>query len=144
MNFNKKQISTLFLLLFGLLSFSQDIKKHKWQERVLLIYSKNKNSEHIQNQISTLLEKKTELEDRKIIMYTISENQFRTNFSENWLPSNFNFAKYNKDNEDFQVVLIGLDGGVKIKQTTLLTTQKLFGLIDHMPMRRRELNSKQN
>lgn len=144
MNFNKKQFSTLFLLLFGLLSLSQDIKKHKWQERVLLIYSKHKNSEHLNNQISTLLKKKTELEERKIMIYTISENQFRTNFSENWLPSNFNFKKYNKNNEDFLAVLIGLDGGVKLKQTTLLTTSKLFGLIDGMPMRRRELNSKQN
>jgi hypothetical protein len=36
------------------------------------------------------------------------------------------------------VVLIGLDGGVKLRQSHAATNEQLFGLIDAMPMRRAE------
>ena len=41
----------------------------------------------------------------------------------------------------FEVVLIGLDGGIKLRQTKLVSLDKLFTLIDGMPMRRNELKN---
>jgi hypothetical protein len=37
------------------------------------------------------------------------------------------------------VLLIGLDGEVKLRQSQVATNEQLFGLIDSMPMRRAEL-----
>jgi hypothetical protein len=37
------------------------------------------------------------------------------------------------------VLLIGLDGEVKLRQSHAATNEQLFGLIDTMPMRRAEL-----
>jgi hypothetical protein len=42
----------------------------------------------------------------------------------------------------FQVVLIGKDGGVKLRSSEPVSMKDLFGLIDSMPMRQQEMESK--
>ena len=37
------------------------------------------------------------------------------------------------------MILIGLDGGIKLEQTTILKKKELFRIIDSMPMRMEEL-----
>jgi hypothetical protein len=45
-----------------------------------------------------------------------------------------------KENKSgFQVLLIGLDGGVKMDQSEIISCKKLFGTIDSMPMRKAEM-----
>ena len=41
----------------------------------------------------------------------------------------------------FEISLIGLDGGIKLSQNEILTAEKLFGIIDQMPMRRIEVEN---
>ena len=41
-----------------------------------------------------------------------------------------------------QVLLIGKDGGVKLRSTEPVSTDELFALIDSMPMRRREMEER--
>lgn len=53
--------------------------------------------------------------------------------------SNELYSEYKTRNNSFEVLLIGLDGGVKLRQAEVLSNEKLFGRIDQMPMRRREL-----
>jgi hypothetical protein len=47
-------------------------------------------------------------------------------------------------NSEFEVKLIGLDGSVKNKETAVINPQKVFDLIDSMPMRRQELKKRIN
>jgi hypothetical protein len=42
----------------------------------------------------------------------------------------------------FQVLLIGKDGGVKLRSSEPVSMKDIFGLIDSMPMRRQEMESK--
>ena len=51
-------------------------------------------------------------------------------------------GKILNDKEDFEVILIGLDGGIKLQQTEVLKKEALFNIVDAMPMRRNELNRK--
>ncbi|MDP5094209.1 MAG: DUF4174 domain-containing protein, partial [Polaribacter sp.] len=51
------------------------------------------------------------------------------------------FLKYNPKNTPFKVMLIGLDGGIKLAQSTVLSKEKLFAIIDGMPMRKREIRN---
>ena len=44
-------------------------------------------------------------------------------------------------NNDFEVILIGLDGGIKLRQDQTLLKQDLFRIIDAMPMRRNEIRN---
>lgn len=41
--------------------------------------------------------------------------------------------------DGFEVVLVGKDGGVKIRQKTPLTSEDLLATIDRMPMRKANL-----
>ena len=42
----------------------------------------------------------------------------------------------------FTFLLVGRDGGEKLRSTEIVKTEKLFGLIDAMPMRKREVKNK--
>ena len=42
----------------------------------------------------------------------------------------------------FAAVLVGRDGGEKFRSSEPVPAEKLFGLIDAMPMRRRETNAR--
>jgi hypothetical protein len=52
------------------------------------------------------------------------------------------YNEYKKTDSGFEVILLGLDGGIKLQQNELLNLEKLYATIDVMPMRRRELERK--
>jgi hypothetical protein len=41
--------------------------------------------------------------------------------------------------DEFEIILIGKDGGVKLRSKTPISLEELFSLIDAMPMRRQEM-----
>ena len=127
--------------LFTLASSGQDLKNHQWKNRVLLIFSNEKNADNYNEQIKLLSEVKEELLERKIEVYSTTKTEFIPNFKGNWKISNHLFKKYVSISKDFQVILIGLDGGIKLKEDRVLSMEKLFSIIDGMPMRRRELRN---
>ena len=129
-------------MLSTLSSFSQDLSKHQWENRVLLVFTDDKNADAFKHQIAILSEHKKGLEERKLVIYQFTKNEFTTNFNDVWSSSNSLFKKYVKDNESFKVMLIGLDGGIKLEQNSILSPEKLFTIIDGMPMRRNELKRK--
>nr|WP_298991815.1 DUF4174 domain-containing protein [uncultured Polaribacter sp.] len=134
----------IFVCIFSFVfsSYSQDVKKHKWENRVLLVFTHKKNDEIFNKQISNLLKEKKGLTERKLIIYQFVKDQYSINFDSKWLLSSLKKNKYKTESENFKVVLIGLDGGIKLEQTSLLSTKKLFTIIDGMPMRRNEIRNK--
>ena len=56
------------------------------------------------------------------------------------------YKKYKVDRQtDFTLILVGKDGSEKLRTHSLLSNNKLFALIDAMPMRREEMrNTKKN
>ena len=46
------------------------------------------------------------------------------------------------DTKTFSVVLVGKDGGEKLRRTTPLAPAELFALVDAMPMRRAEMRER--
>lgn len=134
----------IFFCIFSFVfsSYSQDVKKHKWENRVLLVFTHIKNDEIFNKQISNLLKEKKGLTERKLIIYQFVKDQYSINFDSKWLLSSLKKRKYKAESENFKVVLIGLDGGVKLEQTSFLSTKKLFTIIDGMPMRRYEIRNK--
>lgn len=131
----------LFLVLFmiSMVVFAQDLEKHLWKERLLLVFSMDKNSEKLQEQLSFLSNEKKILAERKVKIYSFTSELFRSNFDETWIVSDQLFKKYVGVSSGFQIVLIGLDGEVKLKQYKISSIKKLLKIIDGMPMRKREL-----
>lgn len=87
---------------------------------------------------------KAGLEERKIIIYLIDKQLVTQVNGENQATKSGStfYEKYKQTDADFEVVLIGLDGGEKLRQADILTRQKLYALIDGMPMRRAEMRRK--
>jgi len=128
----------------------QDLNKHLWKNRVLLIMTQNQDSMDYQDQIAEFYKFPSELKERKMLIYHVLPQRYTlindaVDPEQNeWVSSSALFDKFDGKNVDFKVVLIGLDGGNKLEKNGLLSAEELFGTIDSMPMRRAELKKKRN
>jgi hypothetical protein len=138
-----KRLYMLFLFITSV-SISQNIKKDSGKHRILIISTNDKNNADFINQIELLKNKSIEFEERKLKVFQVLPNFFKSDFDEHWSPSPDLYQKFNTEKAAFKIVLIGLDGGLKVSQTAILSLEKLFTIIDGMPMRQRELKLKNN
>ena len=72
------------------------------------------------------------------------KNRYKTIFPENseWVSSSLKDELKISRKTEFEVFLLGLDGGIKLRQQEIVKTEKLFSLIDGMPMRKAEIRRK--
>ncbi len=131
---------TLFTVLFG---SAQDLSKHKWENRLILILTDDENNSTFQSQLEEFSKDLNGLKERKLIIYQIFPGEYKTGLNgDNKKKSSRLYNEYKKTNAGFEVVLLGLDGGVKLRQNELLPLEKLYATIDVMPMRRNEIERK--
>jgi len=123
---------------------AQNLSAHQWKNRLILLLLNDATSSELQAQLTEFRTQLAGMKERKLVVYQIQANQFQRglNSDNEWIHSNKLYKKYKSDDTPFEVILIGLDGGIKLTQHELLTCQKLFAIIDGMPMRRRELRRK--
>lgn len=138
--------SILFLGCFFLFTgnfFGQDFEKHKWKNRLVLIITTDISSDDYNRQIAIFKLNNKELNERKIIVYKIIPEFYQLEDSNEFIIQNDKILeKYNKTDSVFKIVLIGLDGGVKLRENDYLSPEKLFAIIDGMPMRKSEIRNK--
>lgn len=133
----------LIFMLTSCMGATQDLSSHRWENRLLLILVDDTDHPVYQDQISELNRDIAGVEDRRLIIYTIKQNEFATGLKKSaWIPSGDLYTNYKQLDGEFEIILIGLDGGIKLRQAELLKTDKLFAFIDAMPMRRNELRKK--
>lgn len=130
-------LTTIFCFSFINMK-AQDLNTHKWKNRVLLIISEKVNSESYKKQINILKNNNEALLERKLVIYHILPKKYKLN-NENWVASSNLFKRYNSKDETFKIVLIGLDGSVKLEENNVISAEKLFSIIDAMPMRKSEI-----
>ncbi|MCA0931770.1 DUF4174 domain-containing protein [Lutimonas saemankumensis] len=145
------KVSMIFILM-GCASFvpikGQNLEKHTWKNRILVIKTTNKTSEIYQQQVKEFENSEAELKDRKFVLYKVTGDDFESiDYTQEASTNSGNISgtsleKIFHAQEHFEVVLIGLDGGVKLRQTEVLSKEDLYGIVDAMPMRRSELNRK--
>ena len=123
-------------------SYNQNLQKHLWKDRVLIIMSENAQNELYQRQIKILQNDTQGLKERKLVIYSYFNDGNKIGFSAIIKP--FKIKGKRKDKTHFSIALIGLDGGKKLQQKSILTKEKLFAIIDGMPMRRRELKKNED
>lgn len=136
-------LKTVLFILFALtmnIIYAQNIKSHQWENRLLLVITDDNNSKIYKNQIRALKNNEIGLEERKLLVYQVKKDSYKIGFTKNncWQKSNSLYKTYQK-NTPFEILLIGLDGGIKLRQSKLLNCKDLFSIIDVMPMRSNEL-----
>ena len=123
---------------------SQDLKQHQWKNRIILVFSDDAESASYKKQIADLKEEKQGCTERKLLMYQVLPSQVRLNDfsgakSEKWNSASDLFTEFMSKDEEFKVVLIGLDGSVKENRSEPMSSEELFKIIDGMSMRKAEM-----
>lgn len=124
-------------------ALSQEIQipgQYHWKNRILLLFSSNQGG-MLQQQAEIFDTKRTGMKERDLVLFyikrTIVEVPDGKKYEEKTaeqLRKQFQVA-----DDTFAVILIGKDGTQKLKQGELLSADKLFAIIDAMPMRKREM-----
>ena len=115
---------------------SQSYSERRW----LIIVADDKNPA-FQQQLEWIESERESATERKIgvMQWTIKRVKPVFNYPE----IQGNPLEYLKgqilNDKKFEVILFGLDGTIKLRQDQPVSTDKLFSLIDSMPMRQREM-----
>ncbi len=110
----------MLLIATDVKSQQEDLSAYKWENRLVVVQNSTLSDGPFLEQAKRLAPLDVSFEDRKLK-----------------LIDQRGVAHTNKG---FQVLLIGLDGGVKArKENSFFSREELFVLIDSMPMRRYEL-----
>ncbi len=136
---------------------SEDIfADYQWKNRILVVFSTQDDTSNdlLQKQIELFSDNKKELEERDLIVFQIFKDKniekgvspIQKSISGSdidKLKKRFDFV-FDKENR-FVVFLVGKDGQTKLKtENEILGIEKLFGIIDAMPMRQNEIRKDKN
>jgi len=143
----------VLLGVIGMIMFcggqAQELSDHLWKDRVILIKGEEATIDIANHQLDELVKNVAEVKDRKLVFYKITDSKFEyTNprFSdkkeEGKVSQYVNQKVINPENK-YELILIGLDGGIKLRKTEFVSASEIFELIDKMPMRRNNLRGEQ-
>jgi len=116
--------------------------------RVLVVFSPDGQDDRFRNQLAQLDGKEMADRDLTLVPVLVHWDQYDADLGNSHAP--FTSAKAQADIRrhlhvppgDFTVILLGKDGGEKLRSHKLLTMEQLNNLIDSMPMRRQEMQSR--
>lgn len=116
---------------------AQDLSQHQWQNRLLVIVSQRQDNPLIKKQLNELSNQQQELEERRLLTYIITPEEYRLTTDKEWTNKS-KYATYSSG-QPFEVLLIGLDGAIKQREFGIFKASKLISIIDAMPMRQAEM-----
>jgi hypothetical protein len=102
-----------------------DLKHFQWKNRILLVFPRSAGDEDLKRQTVLITAKEAGFQERGLIVFIVPEKS--------GLRLRFRVAE-----DKYVVILLGKDGTEKLRQESVVEPEKLFRLIDSMPMRRAE------
>ncbi|MFS4469502.1 DUF4174 domain-containing protein [Maribacter sp. 2210JD10-5] len=122
---------------------SQDLESYRWKNRIILLVAPEIDNNGLESQLTEFNAKKTEMDDRVIKLFLVTpKSTYRTNMEAATLSASKVYTALNIDIDFAGIILIGKDGGVKLKESFTIKVKDIFNLIDSMPMRRQEMKNK--
>lgn len=120
---------------------AQNLSQHLWKNRVILIISEDNAA--FERQMLAFKANEKGMNERSLVVYNLKPEEYQQVIPKSEVQKSTNlFEKYKQANNSFEVILIGLDGGIKLRQKDFLSCEKLFTTIDSMPMRSSELKNR--
>ncbi|MEL6298203.1 MAG: DUF4174 domain-containing protein [Pseudomonadota bacterium] len=113
---------------------------YRWKNRPLLIFAPGPKSQSLARQNALLSGRNGALRDRDMVVIRVTGNRVRTALGGG--PGRSAKAlrnRYGVGDRQFRVILVGKDGGAKLSSGSPVAAQRIFRLIDSMPMRRQEM-----
>ena len=125
-------------------SLAQGLSGIRWEYRPLLLFTPTKTDENLSRQTPLLADAIRGVEDRRLAVYVVERDRVFTLYGAPapGIDHDTLRDRFSVPDAQFRVVLIGLDGGAKLTSDEVVPIEKLFGLIDGMPMRQREIRQR--
>jgi hypothetical protein len=122
-----------------------DLGQYQWKKRLLLVFAPSDHDAAYQKLNEQLQTSAKELAERDLMVFHLlaAEKGWvdETPISKDSVRSLY--QEYGVRDETLTLVLIGKDGGEKMRQTPPFDLQAIFERIDAMPMRQREMQQRQ-
>lgn len=121
---------------------AQSLSQHQWENRVILLFAPDFQNQTLERQLDLFQKNEKELADRKLIVYQITPDEVKKEgeLLKNKRELKEEWKKFSIKKNEFTFILIGLDGGEKMRSLEVVPLDKLFAKIDRMPMRRSEID----
>jgi hypothetical protein len=142
----------VILFLCVMTSFSQQSPKQPLaslvdRNRVLLVFAPASSEPNFANQRKFFKDRASQASDRDLILIPVLATWTSNDIDLRKENASFTTeteqislrTRYKIQPTDFTVILIGKDGGEKLRSRTPVTMEKLSELIDTMPMRQQEM-----
>jgi hypothetical protein len=141
-----KKILTGLLFWVGIcMGYGQTftLKYYQWKQRVLLVFTPDATQPLLQQQLNEINQDKTGYSERDLVVIRIYATTMEIGEEKPGVSSAVVQqlrTEFQVDADAFCVILLGKDGGEKLRSTKVIPTRKLFDVIDAMPMRKNEKN----
>lgn len=125
---------------------SVDLEVYRWKNRLVLICAPSRDSSPYRRQKDLLAGQQDEMQDRDIVVIELLMTGEST-IGPDPLTMDQQLrlrGDYAVSGEGFHFVLVGKDGGVKLRATQPVAPEDLFERIDRMPMRQQEIRKRRN
>jgi hypothetical protein len=145
-----RSLAVIFFILVGLTvwapkeALSMDLTQFQWKNRLLFLFAQENNHPLFKDLQSQIVAQKAEVDDRDLIVFEVPAQG----------PARMNTSPLDRKEADsirnhfaipsntFSLILVGKDGGIKLKRRDQVDLREVFELIDSMPMRQREMRQK--
>lgn len=132
-------VAALIALLSSQVFAMDSLSEFTWKKRVVIVFG-DVSDQRVAQQIKILTDQRFELGERDLVVIGVSDDDAKAFFGS---VSNLDAVALRREAADvkkdrFQVVLIGKDGGIKLRSDTVVGNVEMFDVIDRMPMRRTE------
>jgi hypothetical protein len=122
-----------------------DLTQYQWKNRLLLLFSPSPENPAYQAIVRQLQEKASGVRERDLLVFHVLEPGKSFMNSREISPAGAKALRqrFAIAPGTFTLVLVGKDGGVKLKRTDRVALAEIFGLIDSMPMRQQEMQKQE-
>lgn len=145
---HRLRLGVLFLLVLAVASVvraqshAELLAGLRWDYRVLLVFAPDEQSSELQAQRAQFQDHLAKLRERDLLVIEVVAD--RVGLDPVAPPNLLDVSAaglrehFQVDERAFAVLLVGKDGQLKLFNTELLPVERLFGVIDAMPMRQLE------
>lgn len=115
----------------------QSIDNYRWEKRLVFILNPPGQNPLEHSQVRAFTKYEKEMLERDLLVWVLSE---ATVYDLKGQPIDLH-PKEVPNNKFKGLILIGKDGGIKLKERFIVSPTRIFDLIDGMPMRRTEIKN---
>lgn len=125
-------ISLTALMAVPAMAEDDPLAQYKWEARPVIVFADSDKDPRFQKQVSALSARSDDMAERDVVILLDTDPDADSALRRKFRP------------RDFQILLIGKDGQIKLRRPHPITAEDLNRQIDRMPMRRREMDGGQS